>query len=66
MSIELAVGLGEVLTSAVEEGSPYRLIYNKDTKEVTILEFANFSFCIQPNFKSGINLVYYGRSRRKK
>ena len=47
MSIEIASGLGEVLASAVEEGNPYRLTYNKKTKKVSIHEFANFSYSIQ-------------------
>ncbi len=47
MSIELAIGLGEVLASAVEEGNPYRLNYDKKTQKVTVLEYANFSYAIQ-------------------
>jgi phosphoenolpyruvate synthase/pyruvate phosphate dikinase len=52
VSIELAFGLGEILTSAIEEGNPYRLIFNKTTRKVTISEFANFSFGILPDFTS--------------
>ena len=39
----MAPGLGEILASAVEEGNPYRLTYNKTSKDVKISEYANFS-----------------------
>ena len=42
--IELAVGQGETLASANQSGTPYRLIFNKQTKEVEIILFANYSY----------------------
>ena len=42
--IELAVGQGETLASANQSGTPYRLIFNKQTKEVEIVSFANYSY----------------------
>ncbi len=41
--IEVAVGLGETLASANQQGTPYRLIYNKKTQNCEILAFANYS-----------------------
>ena len=41
--IEVAVGLGETLASANQQGTPYRLIYNKKTQNSEILAFANYS-----------------------
>jgi len=58
VSIEMAVGLGEVLASAVEEGNPYRFTYNKKTGKVRITEFANFSFAILADPNSSI---FYSR-----
>lgn len=40
---ELAVGLGETLASATERGTPYRLLCDKRSGEVTTVAFANFS-----------------------
>ncbi len=41
--IEVAVGLGETLASANQQGTPYRLMYNKKTEACEILAFANYS-----------------------
>ena len=44
--IELAVGLGETLASAGAPGVPYRMVFNKQTKEVRMLAFASFSHAV--------------------
>ena len=41
--IELAVGLGETLASANQQGTPYRLIYNRQTGDCEVIAFANYS-----------------------
>jgi len=46
--IELAVGLGETLASAGASGVPYRMVCNKQTKEVRMLAFASFSHALWP------------------
>jgi phosphoglucan,water dikinase len=46
--IELAVGLGETLASASVRGTPYRLVYDKESGSVTTLAFASFSQALQP------------------
>jgi phosphoenolpyruvate synthase/pyruvate phosphate dikinase len=40
---ELACGQGETLASANQSGTPFRLRYDKKTKETSILAFANYS-----------------------
>jgi phosphoenolpyruvate synthase/pyruvate phosphate dikinase len=42
--IELAVGQGETLASANQTGTPYRLTYDKTTKECKIVSFSSYSF----------------------
>jgi phosphoglucan,water dikinase len=44
---EIAVGLGETLASAAARGSPYRLVCDKISGEVTMLAFANFSHALR-------------------
>lgn len=46
--VELAVGLGEALTSGKIPGVPYRMVCNTRTGSVCILAFANFSQAIWP------------------
>ena len=46
--IELAVGLGETLAAAGASGVPYRIVCNKQTKEVRMLAFASFSHALWP------------------
>ena len=41
--IEVAVGLGETLASANQSGTPYRLIYRRDTDACEVVAFANYS-----------------------
>ena len=50
--IELAVGLGETLASANQSGTPYRLIYDKKSKECHILSFSNYSTALFANRES--------------
>jgi phosphoglucan,water dikinase len=45
---EVAVGLGETLASAAVPGSPYRLVCEKDSDEVTTLSLASFSHALMP------------------
>lgn len=52
--IELAVGLGETLASAGAPGVPYRMVFNKQTKEVRMLAFASFSHALGPGPSGGI------------
>lgn len=52
--MELAVGLGETLTSGKTPGNPYRMACNKHTSEVRILAFAGFSNALLPDNKGGI------------
>ena len=41
--IELAVGQGETLASANQQGTPFRLIFNKSTREVSIKAISSYS-----------------------
>ena len=50
--IEVAVGLGETLASANQQGTPYRLMYNKKTEACEILAFANYSQGLYANLAS--------------
>ena len=52
--IELAVGLGEILTSAPAPGTPYRMVCNKVSGEAQLLAFANLSYAIWPDKAGGI------------
>jgi phosphoglucan,water dikinase len=53
--VELAVGLGEALTSGKIPGVPYRMVCNTRTGSVCILAFASFSYAIWPG--SSENLI---------
>ena len=54
-SVELAAGLGEVLASASEAGSPYRLICGQNGNS-TILSFASYASALvpSPNSSGGV------------
>lgn len=61
--IELAVGMGETLASAGTPGVPYRMVCNKQTKEVRMLAFASFSHALWPAPSGGTimkNIDYSG------
>eukprot|EP00347_Sterkiella_histriomuscorum_P002420 403368223 len=61
--IEVAVGLGETLASANQQGTPYRLCFNKTTQEAHILSFANYSmglFAQKGQKEAEERLVDYG------
>lgn len=45
---ELAVGLGETLASANIPGSPYRLVIDKETGDISTLALASFSVALAP------------------
>jgi len=45
--VELAVGLGETLASATTRGTPYRMVCDRDSGQVTMLAFANFSYALE-------------------
>ena len=47
--IELAVGMGQTLTSGDIPGTPYRFICNKHTEEVKLMAYANFSQSLIPS-----------------
>jgi len=51
--IELAAGLGETLATGRIPGTPYRIVYNKNTEEVQILSFASLSCAIWPDPMGG-------------
>ena len=57
--IEMALGLGETLASANQQGSPYRFIFHKDTKTSQILQFANYSFQLLPSSIEGLKSKLY-------
>ena len=40
--IECAVGLGETLASGREPGSPFRMVYRKNTGDMQMLSFASY------------------------
>ena len=42
MYIELAVGQGETLASANQMGTPYRMVYDKLSQQVSIVSFASY------------------------
>ncbi|EPR59823.1 pyruvate phosphate dikinase, pep/pyruvate binding domain-containing protein [Toxoplasma gondii GT1] len=45
---EICPGLGETLASAGTRGSPYRMLVNKATGEMTMLSFCNYSTSLVP------------------
>lgn len=47
-SVELAVGLGETLASAVQPGSPYRLLCERNKGQARLTRLASFSFALFP------------------
>lgn len=51
--IEIACGLGETLASANQSGSPYRLTVERETAEVTVIAFANYSLGLYSNLIGG-------------
>jgi phosphoglucan,water dikinase len=51
--LELVVGLGETLASAEIPGSPYRMVFEKDTGSVRMLAFSSFSTSVRPDPKGG-------------
>jgi len=51
---EIAVGLGETLSSAAIRGNPYRMVCDKESGAATILVFANFSQAVWPNPVGGL------------
>ena len=51
---ELAVGLGETLTSGSEAGTPYRLAFNTRTGAVRVLAFASFSRALRREETGGL------------
>jgi phosphoglucan,water dikinase len=52
--IELAVGMGEALTSAHSAGTPYRMTYNKKTGETRMLAFASLGMACVPGQDTGL------------
>ncbi|NIA09975.1 MAG: hypothetical protein GWP10_09670 [Nitrospiraceae bacterium] len=63
--VELAVGMGEALASGKIPGVPYRMVCNKQTREVYMLAFASFSHAIWPGPSGGLiqKTVDYSRIR---
>jgi phosphoglucan,water dikinase len=62
--VELAVGLGEALTSGKILGVPYRMVCNKHTGSVCMLAFASFSYAIWPGYSENLiqKTVDYSRT----
>jgi phosphoglucan,water dikinase len=54
--MELALGQGETLASANQSGTPFRLTYNKNTGNVTIISFSSYSYALYAD-QSSKNLV---------
>ncbi len=52
--LELALGLGEILTSGAIRGTPYRMICNKNTGQVSMSAYANFSYGLWPGVEKGL------------
>lgn len=52
--VEMAVGMGEILTSGTAPGIPYRMICNKNTQKIKILNFASFSHSLYPDKAGGL------------
>ncbi|UCG11121.1 MAG: TIM barrel protein [Deltaproteobacteria bacterium] len=52
--VELAVGLGESLGARATPGTPYRLVRDKNTGELRMLAFANFSKAVWPAASGGL------------
>jgi len=50
--IELAIGQGETLASANQAGTPYRLIYHKNSGQVQIVAFSSYSYGLFANHVS--------------
>jgi phosphoglucan,water dikinase len=51
---EVAVGLGEILASASEAGSPWRLVCQRETGAVKLEACASFSVAIRPQTPAGV------------
>jgi phosphoglucan,water dikinase len=51
---EVAVGLGEILASASEAGSPWRLVCHRDTGAVKLETCASFSIALRPQTPAGV------------
>lgn len=47
-AVELALGLGETLASAVQPGGPYRLLCDRVSRKVQLTRLASFSFALHP------------------
>jgi phosphoglucan,water dikinase len=52
--VELAVGLGETLAAGASRGTPYRMVCDKNTGEMNMLAFADFSAALWPDVAGGI------------
>jgi phosphoglucan,water dikinase len=55
--IEIAHGLGETLASANQRGSPYRLIYYKDSSAIEVLSFSSYSYAIKDTDNGLANIL---------
>ena len=51
--VELAVGLGETLAAGASRGTPYRMVCDKNTGEMNMLAFADFSAALWPDDAAG-------------
>ena len=56
--VEIVVGLGEVLTSGAISGTPYRMICSKESKNIRIETFSNFSKALFPDLNEKGSLYY--------
>jgi phosphoglucan, water dikinase len=62
--MELAVGLGETLASGETAGTPYRMAYNKCSREVKTLAYASFSTALvlgPPGGETARKIVDYSK-----
>ena len=62
-SVELAVGLGETLASAVQSGVPYRMLCSRDTGDTELTACASYSLALRSTATKGITaeLIDYTR-----
>ncbi|MBF0432536.1 MAG: TIM barrel protein [Fibrobacteria bacterium] len=63
--VEVAPGLGEILTSGNIQGTPYRFRIDKTSRALKTLTFANYSQAFSPASSSGIDVRTLNYSREK-
>ncbi len=63
--MEMAAGLGETLASGRTPGLPWRMIYDRQSREARIISFASFSKAVLPGKtgETGVKTIDYSSTR---